>query len=81
MRPIAVSALFNIVSQTCSLASFADFLLLFLGITILRGISLSWGAPAPFHVPGPFHDVPLDTRLSSDDARVHIKLFWGYSLI
>jgi hypothetical protein len=50
MWPIVAVSLFNIISQTCCPASFPGFLPLFLGISILSGISLSWGAPAPFHV-------------------------------
>jgi hypothetical protein len=49
MWPIVAASLFNIVSQTCCPASFPGFLPLFLGISILSGISLSWGTPAPFH--------------------------------
>ena len=49
MWPIVASSLFNILSQTCFLASFPGFLPLFLGISILRGISLSWGL-FPFQV-------------------------------
>jgi hypothetical protein len=68
--PIAADSLFIIVIPTCFLASFPRILAPISGNLILNGISLSRGAPAPFHYPPPHLKRP---RLRSTKLRVKRK--------
>ena len=51
MRPIAVDSLFIIVFQTCFYAICSEFLLLFLGISILSVFPCHGGLQPPFTTP------------------------------